>query len=64
MMDYIKRRFSSAESENDNTISLSTSESNLMSYIDISNSELINQGSIWKKKSKLLFVIDDQHIDW
>jgi len=64
MMDYIKRQFSSAESQDDNTISLSTSESNLMSYIDISNSELINQGSISKKKSKLLFVIDNQHIDW
>jgi hypothetical protein len=64
MMDYIKRQFSSTESQNDNTISLSTSESNLMSYIDISNSELINQESISKKKSKLLFVIDDQDIDW
>jgi len=59
MMDYIKRRFSSREESQNDTL-----ESNLMSYIDISNSEFINQGSISRKKSKLLFVIDNQHIDW
>jgi hypothetical protein len=58
-MNYIKRRFSSTEESQNDTL-----ESNLMSYIDISNSEFINQGSIYKKKSKLLFVIDNQHIDW
>ncbi len=70
-MDYIKRRFSSGESQDDDTMILSemshqsTTESKLVSYVDISNSDIVNQKTgISKTKSKLLFIIDNQNIDW
>jgi hypothetical protein len=68
MMDYLKRRFSSGECQNELTnlseiARQSVPESKLMPYIDVSNSQ-IERESISKKKSKLLFIIDNQYIDW
>jgi hypothetical protein len=102
MMDYIKRRFSSGEIQNDSTDDImniptlsdsnmniisrqSVPESKMASHINLSNRRgsyanqilnlakgMVNQQTeveltsqtISKEKSKLLFVIDNQQIDW
>jgi plastocyanin domain-containing protein len=78
MMNYIKRRFSSGESTDDvmnfsKVSRQSAPEVKIIPDIDVSN--LPNRSASYsnqqtgielssKEKSKLLFVIDNQYIDW